>query len=104
MAKLENDKRQQTYPNLRKIRRACNKELYRTIKRLHIWVPPGRVAEAEKLYLGKVIAHLPFIVEHSSNRKALADWWEENVCPDIAAIWNVDRERLARAFRDAFGG
>lgn len=98
------EKHSQSLPTLRKIRRACNKELYRTIKRLKIWVPPAKLAEAEELYLKKVVLNLQFIAENSSNRKLLADWWDENVCGDIAALWNVEPAELARAFRSAFGG
>lgn len=99
-----NEKHSQNLPTLRKIRRACNKELYRTAKRLKLWVPPDRLAQAEELYLKKVVLNLQFIAENASNRKLLSDWWEENVCAEIAELWNVEQEPLARAFRDAFGG
>lgn len=98
------EKHSQDLPTLRKIKRACNRELYRTIKRLKIWIPPAKVAEAEELYLKKVALNLQFIAENGSNRKLLSDWWEQNVCGDIAAIWNVNPDDLARAFRNAFGG
>jgi len=98
------EKHNQDLPTLRKIRRACNKELYRTIKRLKIYIPPAQLAEAEQLYLKKVVLNLPYIAENNSNRKLLADWWDENVCADIAALWNVDPADLAKAFREAFGG
>ncbi|GAA3411024.1 dehydrogenase [Paenibacillus hodogayensis] len=98
------EKHSQDLPTLRKIRRACNKELYRTAKRLKLWVPPERLAEAEELYLKKVVLNLPYIVEHSSNRKLLSDWWSENVCADIATLWNVEQDDLSKAFREAFGG
>lgn len=104
MMNTSNEKHEQGLPTLRKIRRACNRELYRTIKRLKIWVPPAQLAEAEELYVKKVVLHLTFIAENSSNRKRLCDWWEENVASDIAALWNVDRDELVRAFRSAFGG
>lgn len=104
MMNQKNEKHDQNLPTLRKIRRACNKELYRTVKRLKIWVPPAKLAEAEELYLKKVVLNLPFIAENGSNRKLLSDWWDENVCPDIAALWDVEPAALARAFRDAFGG
>jgi len=51
-----------------------------------------------------VVLNLPWIVEHASNRKALADWWAERVGPDIAALWNVEPAVLEKAFREAFGG
>ena len=98
------EKHNQNLPTLRKIRRACNNELYRTVKRLKVWIPPAQLAEAEELYLKKVVLNLQFIAENGSNRKLLADWWEENVCPEIASLWNVEPSALARAFRDAFGG
>jgi len=104
MMNQKNEKHDQNLPNLRKIRRACNKELYRTIKRLKIWVPPAKLAEAEELYLKKVVLNLSFIAENGSNRKLLSDWWDDNVCPDIAKLWDVEPAELARAFRDAFGG
>lgn len=97
-------KHEQQLPTARKVRRTCNKELYRTIKRLHMWIPPAKVEEAEKLYYRKVILNLIWIAENSSNRKVLADWWEENIAPDIAALWDVDVKRLSAAFRDGFGG
>lgn len=98
------EKHNANLPTLRKIRRACNKELYRTMKRLKIWVPPAQLDEAEQLYLKKVVLNLPFIAENSSNRKLLSDWWEQNVCEDIAKLWNVEPADLAKAFREAFGG
>ncbi len=94
----------QDYPTARKIRRACNRELYRTIKKLKIWLPPESIIQAEDIYYRKVAAHLHWIMENGSNRQALADWWEENVAPEIAEIWNVEPHSLARSFREAFGG
>ncbi len=99
-----NERHQQEVPNARKVRRSCNRELYRTMKKLKIWIPPEQMAEAEKIYFRKVTEHLPFIVENGSNRKALCDWWDENVCADIAKLWNVESDILSKAFRDAFGG
>jgi len=93
-----------TLPNPRTIRRACSKELYRTIKRLRSHIPAEAVQAAEELYTRRVIGHLEWITLHQSNRKKLANWWEESVCPEIAALWQVDPARLSRAFRDAFGG
>jgi trehalose-6-phosphatase len=98
------EKHNKDYPSARQIRRACNKELYRTIKKLKIWISPARVVEAEELYFKTVLMNLPFIVENGSNRKRLSDWWEENVCAEIAALWNVECEALAHAFRHQFGG
>jgi toxin CptA len=105
MTNMQNrEKHAQTYPSARKIRRSCNRELYRTIKKLKIWIPPAQLIEAENLYFRKVVLNLPWIVENGSNRKALADWWAENVGPEIAALWNVEPSELERAFREAFGG
>lgn len=104
MTSKQNEKHAQSYPSVRQIRRACNRELYRTIKRLKIWIPPEQVVKAEELYFRKVILNLPWIVENGSNRKALADWWTEHVCPEIAKLWNVEAAVLERAFREAFGG
>ncbi|MEI7026932.1 dehydrogenase [Paenibacillus sp. y28] len=98
------EKHNQPFPSARKIRRSCNKELYRTIKKLKIWIPPAQVLEAETLYYKKVILNLPWIVENASNRKVLADWWEEQVCPEVAGLWNVEPPVLSAAFRSAFGG
>ena len=98
------EKHQRPWPKIRTIRRACNKELYRTIKKLKIRIPPEQVAEAEKLYLQKVIDNWPFVMEHQDNRKALSDWWEKEVAPHVADMWKVDPDELSRAFRHAFGG
>ncbi|MEK5477842.1 dehydrogenase [Paenibacillus sp. FSL R5-0407] len=91
-------------PTPRKIRRGCSKELYRTVKRLGVYIPEERIREGEELYYKKVIGNLMWIAEHTSNRKVLADWWDEAVCPELADLWQVDRETLSRAFRSAFGG
>lgn len=91
-------------PTARGIRRACSKELYRTRKRMNLWVPAAKVEEAEKLYFRKVVGNLLWIHENGSNRKVLADWFEQEVAGDIAAIWEVDAAALAKAFREAFGG
>lgn len=100
----QQSKHDKELPNLRKIRRSCNRELYRTAKRLNLYISPQQLREAEQLYYKKVCLNLLFIAENGSNRKLLSDWWEENVCPDIAQIWNVDAARLGKAFREAFGG
>lgn len=91
-------------PNLRSIRRACRRELERTIKKLKQWIPASQVDEAAKLYFQKVVQHLPYILEHQSNRKVQADWWAEHVAPEIAELWNIEQDRLVRAFRQAYGG
>lgn len=91
-------------PNPRSIRRACGNELYRTLKRLKLHVPVPLVRQAEDLYVRKVIGNLLWIHDNRSNRKALADWWDENVSEEIARLWEIDRDRLSQAFRSAFGG
>ncbi|GIP41161.1 hypothetical protein J31TS4_44410 [Paenibacillus sp. J31TS4] len=98
------EKHAQELPTLRSVRRACSRELYRTAKRLKVWIPPDKMEEAEKLYLKKVAGHLVWIAENNSNRKLLSDWWRDNVADDIAALWNVEKEPLVKAFREAFGG
>ncbi len=104
MVNEKNEKHNFQFPTARKIRRACNRELYRTVKRLKMWIPPEQMEAAEDLYFKKVAAHVQWITENGSNRKALADWWEEHVCPEIAELWNVEAPKLAMAFREAFGG
>ncbi|QAY68157.1 dehydrogenase [Paenibacillus protaetiae] len=91
------------YPTARKIRRACSNELYRTAKRLKLYVAPKQMEEAERYYFKKVAENLLYIHEHQSNRKLLADWWETNVSEEIARLWNVDAVKLNAAFREAFG-
>jgi hypothetical protein len=98
------EKHRLNLPSARVVRRACRRELYRTVKRLGRHVPDDLFRQAETLYVRKVVDHLPWIVEHREDRRRLADWWEERVSGEIAALWNVDRRRLADAFRDAFGG
>ncbi|WP_010277410.1 hypothetical protein [Paenibacillus senegalensis] len=95
---------QRETPSVRTIRRTCEKELYRTIKKLKKWIPPDKVEQAEKLYFKKVAENFLWIHENAGKRKVLADWWEENVCPEIAGLWEVDAAALAKAFRSAFGG
>ncbi|GAA0137328.1 hypothetical protein YSY43_41690 [Paenibacillus sp. YSY-4.3] len=97
-------KHQSALPTPRKIRRGCSKELYRTIKRLGVYIPEDLLQEGETLYYKKVIANLLWIGEHSSNRKLLADWWDEEVGPELAELWSLDTETLCKAFRAAFGG
>lgn len=91
-------------PSPRRIRRGCSKELYRTIKKLGAYIPEDRLKEGETLYYNKVIGNLIWIYENNSNRKLLADWWDEAVSGELAELWEVDREALSRAFRSAFGG
>jgi toxin CptA len=102
--KPDKGKHETSLPSARKIRRTCNKELYRTIKRLKIWIPPEQLEQAEQLYYRKVSLNLPFIAENGSNRKLLADWFADNVAPELSVIWNVEPKAIADAFRDAFGG
>lgn len=104
MNPLHQQKHVPEYPTARKIRRTCNKELYRTIKRLNKYIAPELVEQAEKLYFKKVALNVQWISENSSNRKLLSDWWEEHVGPDIAELWQVEPAALSKAFRDAFGG
>ncbi len=91
-------------PTPRKIRRGCSKELYRTVKRLGVYIPEELIKEGESLYYKKVIGNLLWIAEHTSNRKMLADWWDEAVSGELAELWQIDRESLSHAFRSAFGG
>lgn len=99
-----NGKHQTSLPTPRKIRRGCSKELYRTIKRLGVYIPEDLLKEGEALYYKKVIANLLWIGENSSNRKLLADWWDKEVGPELAGLWGLDTEALCKAFRAAFGG
>ena len=100
----QTQKHTSTLPSARKIKRACENELYRTVKRLGAYIPKEKLELAEKLYVQKVFTNLPWIHEHASNRKLLSDWWDENVSAEIAELWEVNRESLCKAFRDAFGG
>ena len=51
-----------------------------------------------------ITENLLWIAEQNSNRKALADWWDEAVSGELAELWQVDQGQLKRAFRSAFGG
>jgi hypothetical protein len=102
MSHYTNEKHTNPLPSLRHIRRACQRELYRTVKRLNTHITPDLIIEAEKLYLRKVVLNLVWIHENGSRRKLLADWWCEQVCPEIAVLWNIEPQVLAKAFRDAF--
>ena len=104
MQRVNKGKHEQELPSARTIRRTCNKELYRTIKRLKRYIEPELVVQAEKLYYHKVAMNLLWIAENGSNRKLLADWFEQHVAPEIASLWQVDVTQLAAAFRDGFGG
>jgi toxin CptA len=102
--KMFQEKHSSPLPTPRTIRRACGNELYRTVKRLKQHIPAALVQQAEEIYVKRVIGNLMWIVENRSNRKLLADWWDEEISEEIAQLWSVDRAKLMRAFRDAFGG
>ncbi|GIP15766.1 hypothetical protein J40TS1_14080 [Paenibacillus montaniterrae] len=91
-------------PKARNIRRTCQSELYRAIKRMKVWIPEDKVKAAEKLYFQKVAANLVWIHENRSNRQKQLEWWEAHVCDELVAILEVDRQRFADAFKDAYGG
>ena len=91
-------------PSARKIRRACNKELYRTIKRLKVYIAPDLVTQGENLYYRKVIGNLIWVNENHNNRKAQCDWWDKDVLPELAALWDIPETKLSAAFRDSYGG
>ncbi len=97
-------KHDQSYPTARKIRRACSREMYRARKKIDKWISPELVDKADEIYYKKVLLNLIWISENSSNRKLLSDWWDENVCPEIAELWEIEPALLARAFRESFGG
>ncbi|MBW5447905.1 dehydrogenase [Cohnella sp. CFH 77786] len=102
--RMKQEKHTAPLPTPRSIRRACDNELYRTLKRLKHHVPAEKVKEAVELYYKRVIGRLEWVTLNHSNRTLLADWWDEAVCKDIAALWEVDPVQLSKAFRDAFGG
>ncbi|NDI36092.1 dehydrogenase [Chengkuizengella sediminis] len=91
-------------PTARKIRRACNKEIYRTIKRLNTWIPPEKIKEAEELYYKKVLINSKYILENAQNRKLLSDWFDENVCAEFSILWGIEESKISKAFRNAFVG
>lgn len=91
-------------PTPRGIRRACSKELYRTTKRLKQYISPELLKQGEDLYYRKVIGNLIWIHDNYSNKKVLCDWWEKEVCGELAELWQIPEKPLASAFRDAFGG
>ena len=100
----KNQRNSEAIPNPRAIRRACGRELYRTAKRLNARIPAEKMKTAVEIYFRKMIPKLIWIYENRNNRKVLADWWEQEVGPEIAQLWEVKPEELARAFRSAFGG
>jgi hypothetical protein len=102
MKSFSSEKHTQPLPSLRRIRRACQRELYRTVKKLKTFISDEQMKAAEQIYTRKVVLNLPWIAENGSNRKKLADWWEEQVCTEVAQLWNVESSVLARAFRDSF--
>lgn len=91
-------------PSARKIRRACQNELYRTVKRMKVYISDALMKQGEELYVKKVIGNLVWIHENGDNRKVLTDWWEEAVSEELAALWQVDKHQLTECFRKAFGG
>ncbi|CAM3379860.1 dehydrogenase [Marinicrinis lubricantis] len=100
----QKEKHQQALPSARKIRRTCNKELYRTVKKLGIWIPADKLEQGEQLYFRKVASNLIWVFENGNNRKKLADWFEEAVAPELADLWEIDKSKLSAAFRSSFGG
>lgn len=104
MQKINQGKHEKPLPNARQIRRSCEKELYRTVKKLKRYIPPEQIKQAEEVYVKKVMLNLLWIAENGSNRKLLADWFGEHVAPEVAVLWDVETTALARAFRDSFGG
>jgi toxin CptA len=102
MKSFSSEKHTKALPSLRHIRRSCQRELYRTVKRLKTFITDDQMKAAEQIYIKKVVFNLPWISENGSNRKRLADWWENEVCADIAVLWNVESAVLAKAFRDSF--
>jgi hypothetical protein len=102
MKSFSSEKHNKPLPSLRHIRRACQRELYRTVKKLKTYITDEQMKEAEQIYTKKVVLNLPWIAENGSHRKKLADWWENEVCSEVAALWNVAAPTLAKAFRDSF--
>ncbi|MDK8183167.1 dehydrogenase [Paenibacillus sp. UMB4589-SE434] len=98
------ERHEASLPSARKIRRSCSTELYRTIKRMKLYIPDELLKQGEELYVKKVFGNLTWIHENSQNRKRLADWWDEAVSEELSQLWKVDRTKLSTCFRDAFGG
>ena len=90
-------------PTARSIRRTCQSELYRTIKRMKVWIPEEKLKAAEKHYFHKVAGNLVWIHENRSNRKKQVEWWEANVCDELVNILGVDRAAFVAAFKSAYG-
>ncbi|MBP1157145.1 MULTISPECIES: dehydrogenase [unclassified Paenibacillus] len=97
-------KHNKSLPSARQIRRTCSRELYRARKKMGGYITLDLIKQADELYYKKVLMNLPYIAEHGSNRKVLADWFDENVCGEVAALWNVEPNVLGKAFRESFGG
>lgn len=97
-------KHEKPFPSARDVKRTCQKELYRTVKKLNQWIAPDKIKQAENFYFKEVILHLQWIVEHRDNRKKQADWWCEHISPKLAELWGVDQHKLNKAFRDSYGG
>ncbi|MFW5436041.1 dehydrogenase [Paenibacillus apiarius] len=102
--KAPKERHAMSLPSARKIRRACNNELYRTVKRMNVWISGELIKQGEDLYYKRVIANLIWVHENANNRKKLADWFDEAVSGDLAELWNVDRTKLSACFRQSFGG
>jgi len=92
------------YPSARKIRRSCQTELYRTIKKMKVWVDPDKVEKANQFYYQKVVQNSVWIHENRANRKKQVEWWESHCCDEMASILEVNREALAIAFRASYIG
>lgn len=90
-------------PTARSIRRTCQTELYRTIKRMKVYIAPDKLKQAEQHYFKKVASNIVWIHENRSNRKKQVEWWEENVLDELVVILEVDREKFAKAFRTSYG-
>ncbi|MEO3943810.1 dehydrogenase [Gorillibacterium sp. CAU 1737] len=99
-----NNKHEAPLPTARHIRRACTRELYRTAKRLPKHIPAEAMQKAEEAYRKKVMLDLLYIVQNGSNKSLLADWFEEHVADEVAALWELEPKQVAAAFRAAFGG
>ncbi|SDE37499.1 toxin CptA [Paenibacillus sp. UNCCL117] len=97
-------KHQKPLPSARQIRRTCSRELYRARKKLGRFITPEQIREADDFYYRKVMANLPYIAENGSNRKLLADWFDEHVSSEVAAMWGVEQPAMSHAFRESFGG
>ncbi len=61
MSMNNQEKHKAPFPTARGIRRACGRELYRTIKKLKQYIPPQQVAKAEEIYFKKVALNLVWV-------------------------------------------